>query len=60
MSETQLLTATELAERLKVKRQTILNWARSGVIPCLRLSGKVIRFDPCQVLQVMDKKEAPL
>lgn len=39
-----LLTAGELAERLKVKPATIRQWSRSGRIPSRRLSHKVIRY----------------
>lgn len=38
-------TAEELAERLTLKPKTIRDWARQGVIPSLRISPKVIRFD---------------
>jgi predicted site-specific integrase-resolvase len=39
-----LLTAAELADRLRVKPATILSWQRSGQIPAVRLSHKVLRF----------------
>jgi excisionase family DNA binding protein len=40
-----LLTAAELAERLRVKPETVLAWHRSGRIPSIRLSHKVLRFN---------------
>jgi excisionase family DNA binding protein len=40
----QLLTAEEVADRLRVKSDTIVVWARQGRIPAHRLSRKVIRF----------------
>ena len=40
-----LLTATELAERLRVKPSTVLDWQRSGRIPSIRLSHKILRFN---------------
>ena len=43
MSE-RLLTAAELAERLAVPKTWILESARSGAMPCVRL-GRYVRFD---------------
>ena len=40
-----LLTAKELADRLRVKPTTIREWTRRGIIPAIRLSPKVVRFD---------------
>jgi excisionase family DNA binding protein len=40
----ELLTAEEVADRLRVKPDTIIGWAREGRIPAHRLSRKVIRF----------------
>ena len=39
MTETQWLTATEVAQYLKVKPRTILAWAKQGRIPGHPLSG---------------------
>ena len=41
----ELLTAEELAVRLKVGPETVKAWARSGQIPVIRFSRKVLRFD---------------
>jgi len=41
----ELLTAEELAVRLKVRPETVKAWARSGRIPVIRFSRKVLRFD---------------
>jgi len=38
---------------LKVKPETILKWARTGRIPFLRFSGKVVRFDVVAVQQAL-------
>ncbi len=53
---TDLLTAHELAERLRVSPDTVLTWARRGEIPTLRLSPKVIRFDPRAVLAALTER----
>lgn len=45
MSDTELLTVNQLAERLQVRPRTVQAWARQGRIPSVRLSAKVVRFD---------------
>ncbi len=39
----ELLTARELAKRLRVSPETVREWGRRGCIPALRLSRKAIR-----------------
>ncbi len=51
MSETDLLTAEELAERLHVRPSTVREWARRGRIPTVRLSAKVVRYDLSAVVE---------
>lgn len=46
---TKLLTAQELAERLKIKDYTVLDYARRGIIPSVKI-GSVIRFRWSDVL----------
>ena len=41
----ELLTAAEMAERLRIKPTTLREWAREGRIPSVRITPKVIRFD---------------
>jgi excisionase family DNA binding protein len=38
------LTVKEVAERLRVHPWTIYMWARSGRLPCIRLSKRTLRF----------------
>ena len=45
-----LITSEDLANRLKVKVTTIKRWTRAGAIPCIKISGKVIRYDYAEVL----------
>lgn len=40
-----LLTAAELARHLKLSPDTIKAWAREGIIPAIRITPKVIRYD---------------
>jgi len=43
---TDFETPDELARRLRIRRSTILTWAQAGIIPSIRVSAKVIRFNP--------------
>lgn len=47
--DSSLLTAQELAERLRVEPNTIRRWARAGLIPVLRLPRVGLRFEYAQV-----------
>ncbi len=53
-----LLTATELAERLRVKPSTVLDWQRAGRIPAIRLSHKILRFNLGEVVAAL-KRSSP-
>jgi excisionase family DNA binding protein len=52
------LTAVELSERLKVRPSTILDWQRSGRIPALRITNKVLRFNLADVLAALNRSNA--
>ncbi len=54
----ELLTADELAVRLKVQPSTVRKWHRDGRIPSIRLSPKVIRFDLDVVVDALKTTEA--
>lgn len=41
----EILTADELAQRLRVRPDTVRSWSRRGLIPRVQLSPKVIRYD---------------
>jgi excisionase family DNA binding protein len=51
-----LLTAEELAQRLRLRPSTIKRWAQGGLIPSIRLSGRVVRFDPGDVECALRKR----
>jgi excisionase family DNA binding protein len=53
-----LLTATELADRLRVKPSTVLDWHRAGRIPSIRLTTKVLRFNLGDVLAALNRSAA--
>jgi excisionase family DNA binding protein len=52
----ELLTADELAARLRVKPDTIKQWARRGHIPTVRFSPKVVRFNLSAVLAAIERQ----
>lgn len=51
-----LITAEQLAEELSLRPGTIKRWVHEGIIPCLRLSGKVVRFDPDEVERALKQR----
>lgn len=51
--ECEILTADQLAARLQVGRRTILKWVKDGIIPVIRPSSKVLRFDAGAVAQAL-------
>lgn len=55
MSNRELLTASELAERLAVRPSTVRKWARQGRIPEVCLSPKVRRFDYEAVVAALER-----
>jgi len=54
----RLLTAAELAERLGVPKTWILESARSGAMPCVRL-GRYVRFDLTDVEAWLEECKRP-
>lgn len=52
----QFVTPAELSDMLGVKVATVHRWVRIGLIPCLRLSSKVIRFDLADVQRSLREK----
>lgn len=45
----ELLTATQVAKYLSLRPSTIKLWTRDGVIPCIRINSKIIRYDQREV-----------
>ena len=52
-SSNDLLTSSELADRLGIKPATVLDWYRKGRIPALKISPKVLRFNLTEVLAAL-------
>ncbi len=57
-SRLEFLTAEEMADRLRLRPDTVRSWARRGLIPSVRLSSKVVRFEPGAVIEAMTKRQA--
>ena len=53
----ELLTAVELAARLRVRPDTIRDWSRRGLIPTYRISPKVIRYDLAAVIESLGEPQ---
>jgi excisionase family DNA binding protein len=49
----QLVRPEIIAEKLQVSRNTILNWARDGQIPAIRI-GKIYRFSVSEVSKAIN------
>jgi excisionase family DNA binding protein len=52
------LTAPEMARVLRLPLSTVYELARTGTIPCMRISPRRIRFDHHQVLHALQREEA--
>jgi len=55
-STTKLVTANELADLLRLRPDTIRLWARESIIPAIRITGKVVRYDPAEVEQALRQR----
>jgi len=51
----ELLTAEQLASELKVGVSTVTGWGRSGRIPRVKISHKIIRFERDVVLYALSR-----
>ena len=47
-----------IAEQLSVDANTIRRWACQGRIPSVRVTKKVVRFDPAKVLESLERSQA--
>jgi len=52
----EILTADEIANRIRVRRSTIVRWVGQGIIPAIRPSPKILRFDPEAVILALKER----
>lgn len=57
MTDDRFLTARELAKRLGVRPATVREWHRSGEIPAIRLTPKVIRYNLDAVVESLLERQ---
>ena len=55
--ENRLVEANVIADYLGVERKVVLRLARQQLIPAIRISRKIIRFDLSSVRQELSKLE---
>lgn len=59
MDTTSLLSPTEVAIRLGMSAKSVRRLAHSGILPSVRVSERIIRFDPKDVEDfIADRKAA--
>ena len=51
-----LMSATDVAAHVGIKPSTVKRWARQGRIPSMRLTDRVVRFDPEAVEKALAKR----
>jgi hypothetical protein len=53
----ELLSGAELARALGETERTILNWRHRGIIPCLKLGHRSLRYRLGVVLDALEKRQ---
>jgi excisionase family DNA binding protein len=52
----QMLNARQLGEKLGLSTWTVLEMARDGRLPCIRLGYRTVRFDLAEVERVLRER----
>jgi hypothetical protein len=58
LHNTKIVDAAELADVLNVTPGTVRKWAHGGVIPCLQITPKVMRFELNRVIDSLRRKSS--
>jgi excisionase family DNA binding protein len=53
--EKQIVTQRGVAEALKVSQRTVYTMTKTGRIPCIRISSRIVRYDLAAVLEALSK-----
>ncbi len=56
MENKEILTAEELAKRLKVSKAAVRRWTLDGM-PCRRLGGRLVRFEFDESLTWLEQRQ---
>jgi excisionase family DNA binding protein len=56
---TALLDALEVAELLRISKETVYKWAKRHALPCIRFGKDCIRFDPKQLADWIQSNGEP-
>lgn len=57
--QVEILTAQELAKKLKVSLPAVRRWTLDGM-PCMRLGGRLVRFELEKALAWLQRKQQEL
>ena len=52
----RILTANQMADQLGLKESTIRKWGKSGLIPVIKPTAKVVRFDAGDVVAALKQR----
>ena len=52
------LTAEQIAKRLSVSPRTVRSWRLAGIIPAIRLTNKVVRYDLDEVITALKDRQS--
>ena len=53
----KLVKVDTVAEQLNLHRESVKRMAREGILPCIRISERVVRFDMDEVYQALDQRK---
>ncbi|MEN2985989.1 MAG: helix-turn-helix domain-containing protein [Thermodesulfovibrionaceae bacterium] len=51
-----LLTVAEASKILKLSKRTLYNYIKTGKLPCVKLSNKVIRLKETDIMRLISEK----
>jgi excisionase family DNA binding protein len=52
-----LLTAAEAAKALSISQRTLWGLTKSGELPCVRINGWTVRYDPADLKAWIEKQK---
>ncbi len=55
----RLVSAATMAPMVDVQPATVLKWARDDKIPSVRISYKIVRFNPSAVIEALQNQDQP-